>query len=160
KSLQLYRASDNKREAATILLNLAAIEQRESNYDPALDLFRQSFDMAKAEGTIDAKKAAGEGIGAVLTAKKDFSGALSALRESLNAAKEVKDTTRQTEVTWRLAQTRFAMEDSSDAAADAQAAVALAQSSRSPKLIYLTTTTLGQIYAAQNRTELAIETLK
>jgi tetratricopeptide (TPR) repeat protein len=96
----------------------------------------------------------------VLTAKKDYSAALSALAESLNGAKEVKDTTRQAEVTWRLAQTQFAMGNSSDAAASAQAAVALAQSSRCPKLIYLTTTTLGQIYAAQNRTEQAIETLK
>src|SRR5215831_9694714 len=159
-SLQLYLTINNKREGATVLLNLGVIEQRQSNYDQALSLFSRSLEMARASDTIDIRIAAGEGVGVVLAAKKDFSAALAALNECLKSAREIGDATRETEITWRLAQTQHAFGKLPEAAASAQTAVALAQSAHSPKLLYLATTTLGQIYAAQNKTDLASETLK
>lgn len=160
QSLRIYRSVNNQREEARVLLNLGVIEQRQGNYDEALRHFKHSLQGAKATQIIDVQIAAGEGIGVVLTAKKDFKAALEALNQSLAIAKDTKNKTRQAELLWRTAQTYYEMEDYTQSAALAENAVALARASHLPKLTYLATTTLGQSYAAQKKIELATQTLK
>ena len=158
-SLQIYLSINNPKEAARVLLNLGVIEQRQSNYDQALTLFQRSLQGAKATQIVDVEIAAGEGMGVVLAAKNDFPSALEALNQSLEIAKLTKDNTRQTELLWRCSQTYYAMGDYGRAVTLAESAVALARSSNLPKLRYLATTTLGQSFAAQNKIELATQTL-
>ena len=159
-SLQIYLSINKQKEAARVLLNLGVIEQRQSNYEQALTQFSLSLQAAKATQSIDVIIAAGEGIGVVLTAKKDFKAALEALNQSLVIAKDMKDKTRQTELLWRTSQTYYEMEHYAEAAALAETAVNLARASHLPKLSYLASTTLGQTYGAQKKVELATETLK
>jgi len=160
QSLKLYRGENNQRETARVLLNLGVLEQRLGNYDEALSRFKLSFQGKEATKSIDVTIAAGEGIGVVLTAKKDFVGALESLNRSLAVARETKNKTRETELLWRSAQAYYDMGDYSHCTTLAESAVAMARSAHLPKLTYLATTSLGQSYAAQNRFELAIQTLK
>ncbi len=159
-SLRVYLSNNNQREAASVLLNLGVTEQRQSSYDAALARFKSSLEVAQRVHSVDAMIAAGEGIGAVLTAKREFPGALEAFDQSLKLAKNLHEPTRQTELEWRISQTYYEMGSFPQAAAHAEEAVALSHLSRSPKLTYLATTTLGQIYAAQNKIDLATQTLK
>jgi CHAT domain-containing protein/tetratricopeptide (TPR) repeat protein len=160
ESLRVYLSNDNQREAASVLLNLGVIEQRQSNFDEALARFKSSLDVAKRVHCVDAMIAAGEGIGVVLTAKHEFSAALGAFGQSLKLAKDIQETTRQTELAWRMSQTYYEMEKYQEAVSCAEEAVALGRASHSPKLTYLATTTLGESYAAQNKIELATQTLE
>lgn len=160
QSLKIYSGENNQRETARVLLNLGVLEQRLGNYDEALSYFKLSFQGAEATKSIDVTIAAGEGIGVVLTAKKDFVGALESFNRSLAVARETKNKTRQTELLWRSAQAYYEMRDYSHSAALAESAVAIARSAHLPKLTYLATTSLGQSYAAQSRFELAIQTLR
>lgn len=159
ESLKIYVAKENQREAARVLLNLGVVEQRRANYDEALRYFRQSLQAAKATGIADVQIADHEGIGVVLTAKKDFHGAIDTLNKGLMIARTLSDKMRQTEITWRLAQVYHAMGDHARSTTLAESAVTLARSSHLPKLTYLATTTLGEVYAAQQKYDLAIETL-
>ena len=159
RSLKLYQSEQNLSEEATVLLNLAVIEQRQGNHDEALKLFNQSLKAATATEFIDVRIASGEGLGVVLTAQRRFDGALRTLNESLSLAVAQKDKTRQTELLWRTAQAYFEMEDYVRAATTAEDAVKLARAAHLPKLTYLTLATLGEIYAAQSKIEPAIETL-
>ena len=159
ESLSIYRLRKNQREESRVLLNLGVIEQREARYDEALVLFKSSLEAAIATNA-DVRIAAGEGIGVALAGKKDFAAALQVLDESLALAREIKDRTRQTELLWRSAEIRYEMEDYAYSLQLAQTALDLAQQIHSPKLIYLVTTTIGQLYAALNKNELAIQTLK
>lgn len=160
QSLKIYSGENNQRETARVLLNLGVLEQRLGNYDEALSHFKLSFQGAEATKSIDVTIAAGEGIGVVLTAKKDFVGALESFNRSLVVARETKNKTRQTELLWRSAQAYYEMGDYSHSATLAESAAAMARSAHLPKLTYLATTSLGQSYAAQSRFELAIQTLK
>jgi CHAT domain-containing protein len=160
ESLQIYLSTKNQKEAARLRLNLGVVELRQSNYEQALDQFKLSLENAKATQSIDVIIAAGEGIGALLTAKKDFKAAIEALNQSLGIAKDKKDKTRQTELLWRTAQTYYEMEDYTQAGAFAESAENLARASHLPKLTYLATTTLGQSYAAQKKLGLATKTLE
>jgi CHAT domain-containing protein len=160
QSLKTYRGDNNQRETARVLLNLGVLEQRLGNYDEALSRFKLSLQGAEATQSIDVTIAAGEGIGVVLTAKKDFVGALDSFNRSLAVARETKNKTRQTELLWRSAQAYYEMRDYSHSTTLAESAVAMARSAHLPKLTYLATTSLGQSYAAQSRFELAIQTLK
>lgn len=160
QSLKIYSGANNQRETARVLLNLGVLEQRLGNYDEALSHFKLSFQGAEATKSIDVTIAAGEGIGVVLTAKKDFVGALESFNRSLAVARETKNKTRQTELLWRSAQAYYEMRDYSHSTTLAESAVALARSAHLPKLTYLATTSLGQSYAAQSRFELATQTLK
>ena len=160
RSLKIYLAEKNQIEASKVLLNLGVIEQRQAHYDEALTQFRLSLQAAKATQISDVQIAAGEGIGVVLTAKKDLVGALEILNESLGLAKQTKSKTREIELLWRSAETYYEMGNYSQAVTYADNAVNLARASRLPKLSYLATTTLGQSYAAQNKLELATRTLK
>src|SRR6266545_500655 len=159
-SLQIYLSINKQKEAAKVLLNLGVIEQRQSNYDQALSLFRRSLEGAKATKIVDVEIAAGEGMGVVLAAKNDFPSALDSLNQSLEIAKVTKDKTRQTELLWRSAETYYSMGDYARAVTLAESAVEIARASHLPKLAYLSTTTLGQSYAAQKKVELANQTLK
>ena len=159
-SLQIYLSISKHKEAAKVLLNLGVIEQRQSNYEQALTQFRLSLQAAKATLSIDGIIAAGEGISVVLTARKDFVGALEILNESLALAKQAENKTRQTEVLWRSAETYYAMGNYAQAVIYAESAADLARASHLSKLLYLATTTLGQSYAAQKKLELATQTLK
>ncbi len=158
-SLQIYLSINKQREAAEVLLNLGVIEQRQPNYDQALSLFQRSLEGAKATKSVDVEIAAGEGIGVVLTGKKDFQGAVNILSSSLEIAKTTGDKTRQTELLWRSAETYYEMGNYAQAAACAESAVAFARSTRLPKLAYLATTTLGQVYAAQGKLDVAKQVL-
>lgn len=158
-SLQIYLSINKQREAAEVLLNLGVIEQRQLNYDEALSLFRRSIQQAKATKSIDVEIAAGEGIGVALTGKKDFPGAVENLNRSLETAKSTGDKTRQTELLWRLAETYYEMGNYAQAVTNAESAVALARSAHLPKLAYLATTTLGQVYAAQGKLDVAKQVL-
>ena len=101
-----------------------------------------------------------QALGGVLTAKRDFPNALKAINESLELARRVNAKTREAELLWRAAQTYFAMHDYRESAASAEKALMLARSLRLPKLTYLATAALGEAYAADNKVELAITTLK
>jgi CHAT domain-containing protein len=159
QSLKIYIAESNQEEIARVLLNLGVVEQREANYDEALALFKLSLQKAKAAQTVDGQIAANEGIGVVLTAKKDFPAALQVLDQSIDLNKDKKDKTRQTELLWRSAQVRYEMRDYARSSELAQDALNLARAAHLPKLTYLSTTTLGQSYAAQDKIELATQTL-
>jgi CHAT domain-containing protein len=159
QSLKIYSGESNQEEIARVLLNLGVVEQREANYDEALALFKLSLQKAKAAQTVDGQIAANEGIGVVLTAKKDFAAALQVLDQSIDLNKDTKDKTRQTELLWRSAEVRYEMHDYARSSELAQDALSLARSAHLPKLTYLSTTTLGQSYAAQNKIEFATQTL-
>jgi CHAT domain-containing protein len=159
QSLKIYRSPKNRREEARVLLNLGVVQQRQANYDEALAYFKLGLQAAKETQLVDVQIAAGEGIGAVLTAKKDFPAALQSLNESLALAKDKRDRMRQTELLWRSAQVYYEMRDYVRSAELAEQSVTLARSAHSPKLTYLSTTTLGQSYAAQNKLDLATQTL-
>lgn len=159
RSLKIYLTENNQVEACKLFLNLGVIEQREAHYAEALAQFKLSLQAAKAAQIADVQIAAGEGVGVVLTAKKDFPRALEVLNESLALAKQTSNKTRQIELLWRTAETFYEMGNYVQAAAIAENAVALARASHLPKLIYLATTTLGQSYGAQKKFDLAVKTL-
>jgi len=159
RSLKIYRAQSNQIEASKVLLNLGVIEQRQTHYDEALTQFKLSLQAAKATQITDVQIAAGEGIGVVLTAKKNFVGALDILNESLALAKETRNKTRQIELLWRSAATHHEIGNYAQAVTCAESAVALARALHLPKLEFLAMTTLGQSYAAQKKFDLATQTL-
>ena len=101
-----------------------------------------------------------EGIGVVLTAEKNFHGAIKSLSDGLGIAKGTNDKTRQAEILWRTAQAYYGMGDYPQSSSMARNALALAQAIHSSKLTYLATTTLGQAYAMDSRINLAVATLK
>jgi len=160
RSLQGYLSEDNQRESARVLLNLGVIEQRQSHYDQALTRFKASLQAARETKIRDVEIASGEGIGVVLTAKREFAPALEALNQSFEIAKDAKDKTRQTEILWRSAETYYEMGKYDEAVSHVESAASLARASHLPKLTYLATTTLGQSYAAQKKFNLATQTLK
>lgn len=159
-SLAIYRSQGNAREEVRVLLNLAVLEQRQGHDDEALKLFELTLERANAAKLVDVQIAAGVGLSGVLTAKRDFLSALKAINESLELARRVNAKSREAELLWRAAQTYFAMRDYGASAALAEKALILARSLRLPKLIYLASTTLGEAYAAEDKVELAITTLK
>lgn len=160
QSLKLYRSAKNQKEESRVLLNLGVVQQREGNHDEALKFFSQSLEAAKATKLIDVEIAALEGVGVVLTAQKLFDDALAALNGGLAVAREHQDKMRQAELLWRIAQTYYQMQDYARAAQLAQEAVALARATHLPKLTFLATATLGDSYAATNKVDLAVQTLK
>jgi CHAT domain-containing protein len=160
EGLKIYRSVNNQREVSRVLLNLGVIQQRQANYDQALVLFRQSVDTATATKVVDVEIAALEGIGVVLTAQSRFDDALKALNKGLTIARKTQDKMRQTELLWRTAQTYQQMKEYAPAEQLAQDAVVIARAMRLPKLTFLATATLGDAYAANNKAELAIKTLK
>ncbi len=159
QSLKIYRRQNNQIEASRVLLNLGVVEQRQAHYDDALGQFKLSLTAAKAAQNTDVQIAAGEGIGVVLTAQRKLTEALDILNESLTLARQTQNKTREIELTWRSAQTFYEMGNYGEAATRAESAVAMARSAHRPKLEYLSTTTLGQIYAAQKRIDVAEQTL-
>ncbi|MCU1265718.1 MAG: Tetratricopeptide 2 repeat protein [Acidobacteria bacterium] len=159
RSLKVYLVAKNQVEASRVLLNLGVVEQRQTHYDAALARFQLSLLAAKASQNTDVQIAAGEGVGVVLTAKRNLTEALAVLNESLSTAKQNGNKTREIELTWRSAQTLYEMENYGEAAIRGEASVSLARSAHLPKLEYLATTTLGQIYAAQGKVEPAKEQL-
>jgi CHAT domain-containing protein/lipopolysaccharide biosynthesis regulator YciM len=160
QSLKIYTGDKNQRETARVLLNLGVIEQRQHLYDQALMNFKSSLQTAKATSNIDIAIAANEGIGVVLTAKKDFAGAIESLNNGLALAKQTGDKIRQAEILWRSAQAYYEEGNYSQSTELAESALTLARASHLPKLTYLATTTLGESLAAQKKPDLAIETLK
>jgi CHAT domain-containing protein/tetratricopeptide (TPR) repeat protein len=160
EGLKIYRSANNQREVSRVLLNLGVIQQRQGNYDQALVLFRQSLDIATATKVVDVEIAALEGIGVVLTAQARFDDALKALNKGLTIARETQDKMRQTELLWRTAQTYQQMKEYARAEQFSQDAVAIARAMHLPKLSFLAMATLGDVYAANKKTELAIKTLK
>jgi CHAT domain-containing protein/tetratricopeptide (TPR) repeat protein len=160
QTLKIYRSANNQREESRVLLNLGVVQQRQGKHDEALAFFRQSLDSANATKVIDVEIAALEGIGVVFTAESHFDDALKALEKGLAIARETQDKMRQTELLWRTAQTYHSMQDYTLAEQFAQDAVVLARAMHLPKLTFLAMATLGDVYAANNKTELAIRTLK
>lgn len=160
QTLKFYRSANNQREESRVLLNLGVVQQRQGKHDEALAFFRQSLDAATATKIVDVEIAAFEGIGVVLTAQSRFDDALEALAKGLAIAREIQDKMRQTELLWRTAQTYQQMRDYERAEQFAQDAVVLARAMCLPKLTFLATATLGDVYAANNKVELAIKTLK
>jgi len=159
-SLKIYEAENNKRESGRVLLNLGVTEQRRSNYSDALRYFRLSIENATTTGALDNQIAAYEGIGVVLSSKKDFAGAIESLNKGLALAKQTSNKTRQAEILWRSAQASYEEGNYSQSTEMAEGALTLARGSHLPKLTYLATTTLGESLAAQKKADLAIETLK
>jgi CHAT domain-containing protein/tetratricopeptide (TPR) repeat protein len=159
-SLAIYESRGNAKEEARALLNLAVIEQREGHDDDALALFHRTLETATAAKLVDVQITAGQGLGVVLTAKRDFQNALKAIDHSLEIARRLNAKTREVELLWRTAQIYFAMQDYRESAALAEQALTLARSLRLPKLTYLATAALGEAYAADEKVELAITTLK
>ncbi len=159
QSLQIYQATKNRKEAARVLLNLGVTQQRQSNYDEAIEFFRQSLQEAEAIDHKDVMIAAKEGIGVVLTAKGDYQAAMETLRSGLALANQINDQMRETEILWRQAEAHYAQRNYAEAATISQQALAMARRLRLTKLAYLSATTLGQSYSAQNKSELAVQTL-
>jgi len=160
QTLKIYRSTKNQKDELRVLLNLGVVQQRQGKYGEALALFRQSLDGATVTKVVDVEIAALEGIGVVLTAQSRFDDALQALNKGLTIARETQDKMRQTELLWRTAQTYHQMQDQARAEQFAQDAAVLARAMHLPKLIFLATAMLGDAYAANNKTELAIKTLK
>jgi CHAT domain-containing protein len=160
QTLKIYRSANNQREESRVLLNLGVVQQRQGKHDEALAFFRQSLDAATATKIVDVEIAAFEGIGVVLTAQSHFDDALKTLNTGLAIAREIQDKMRQTELLWRTAQTYYEMRDYTRAEQFAQEAVVLARAMHLPKLIFLTMAALGDAYAANHKTELAIRALK
>jgi CHAT domain-containing protein len=160
ESLRIYRSLGNAREEAKVLLSLGVIEQQEGHDDEALQLFQQSMERAQTTNLVNLQIAAGERLGVVLTAKRDFHHALQAINESLELARRVNARTREAELLWRAAQLYYALQRYHQSATLAEQALTLARSLRLPKLTYLVTATLGGAYAADDKIELAIATLK
>ena len=160
QSLAIHQAQRNEKEKARVLLSLALIEHRQGHHDDALKLFQRSMEGAKATNLVNLEIAAGQGLGVVLTAKRDFPNALQAINQSLELARRVNAKTREVELLWCAAQTYYAMHNYSESASLAEQAAKLARSLRLPKLTYLTTAALGEAYAAEDKVELAITTLK
>jgi CHAT domain-containing protein len=159
-SLAIYRSLGNTREEARVLLNLAVIDQRQGHDDDALQLFQRSMERANGAKLVDVEIAAGQGLAVVFTAKRDFPNALQAINQSLELARRVNAKTREVELLWRTAQIYYALRNYGESAAVAEQALTLARSLRLPKLTYLATTALGEAYAADEKIELAITTLK
>ena len=159
-SLEIYRSLGNTREEARVLLNLAVIKQRQGQNTDALQLFQDSVERANAAKLVDVEIAAGQGLAVVFSAKRDFPNALQAINQSLELARRVNAKSREVELLWRAAQTYYAMQDYGESAAVAEQALVLARSLHLPKLTYLTTIALGDAYAADEKVELAITTLK
>jgi CHAT domain-containing protein/tetratricopeptide (TPR) repeat protein len=160
QSLEIYRSAKNQRDESKVLLNLGVVQQRQGKHDEALAFFRQSLDAATATKIVDVEIAAFEGIGVLLTAQSHFDDALKALDTGLTIAREIQDKMRQTELLWRTSQTYQQMQDYARAEQLAQEAVGLARAMHLPKLTFLATATLGDVYAANNKVELATKTLK
>src|SRR6185503_1205029 len=160
QTLKIYRAAKNPRGESRVLLNLGVVQQRQGKHDEALTLFRQSLDAATATKVVEVEIAALEGIGVVMTGQSRFDDALKSLNKGLVIARESQDKTRQTELLWRTAQTYQQMQDYTRAEQFAQDAVAFARGLHLLKLSFLATATLGDVYAANKKTELAIKTLK
>ena len=160
QSLATYKSLRSTRKETQVLLHLAVIEQRQDHHDNALHLFQQSMERARTTNFVDVQIAAGGGLGFVLTAKRDFPKALQALNQSLELARRMNAKTREAELLWRAAQTYYAMRNYHDSAALAEQALTLARSLKLPKLTYLATAALGEAYAADDKVELAITTLK
>lgn len=159
-SFAIYSSFGNTREEARVLMNLAGIEQRQGRHDDALHLFERSMEIAKTAKLVDIQITAGQGIGVVLTAKRDFPNALKRINQSLELARRVNAKTREVELLWRFAQTYYAMQDYRESAAVAEQALTLARSLRLPKLTYLSAAALGEAYAADGKFDSAIATLK
>jgi CHAT domain-containing protein/uncharacterized protein HemY len=160
QTLKIYRDAKNQRGESRVLINLGVVQQRQGNHEEALTLFRQSLDAAIATKVVEVEIAALEGLGVVLTAQSRFDDALKSLNKGLVIARESQDKTRQTELLWRTAQTYEQMHDYARAEQFVEEAVALARAMHLPKLTFLATATLGDVYAANKKTELAIKTLK
>jgi CHAT domain-containing protein len=160
EGLRIYRSLGNEREQARVLLNLAVIEQRQGRHDDALRLFQRSMEHAQTTNLVDVQIAAGKGLGVVLTAKRDFPNALSAINQSLEIARRVNAQTMEVELLWHAAQTYYAMQNYRESAVLAEQALALAGSLQLPKLTYFAAAALGEAYAADAKVELAITTLK
>jgi CHAT domain-containing protein/Tfp pilus assembly protein PilF len=159
QSLQIYTELKNQLEAARVLLNLGVIEQRQKHYDAALDYFGKSLKEATSVQFKDVMLAAGEGVGVVLTEKRDYRGAIATLSQNLAIAREAGNQTRQAELQWRLAEAYYMTGDGTHAEEFAANAAKLARDLRLPKLTYLATTTLGQSYTLQGKFEIATQTL-
>lgn len=159
-SLGIYKSLGNAREEARVLFSLAVTQQRRGRHDNALQNFERSMQVATAAKLIDVQIAAGEGLGVALTARRDFPNALNAINRSLELARRVNAKTREAELLCRASQTYYAMESYREAAALAEEALTLARSLRLPKLIYLATAALGEVYAADDKVDLATAILK
>jgi CHAT domain-containing protein/Tfp pilus assembly protein PilF len=159
QSLKIYRDAKNQRGESRVLINLGVIQQRQGNHEGALTLFKQSLDAATATKVVEVEIAALEGIGVVMTGQSRFDDALKSLNKGLVIARESQDKTRQTELLWRTAQTYEQMQDYARAEQFAQDAVAFVRAMHLGKLSFLATATLGDVYAANKKPELAIKTL-
>jgi CHAT domain-containing protein/tetratricopeptide (TPR) repeat protein len=159
-SLAIYRSLGNTREEARVLLDLAVIDQRQGHDDDALQLFQLSMERANAAKLVDVQIAAGQGLAVVFTAKRDFPNASHAINQNLELARRLNAKTREVELLWRAAQIYYAMRNYGESAAVAEQALTLARSLRLPKFTYLAATALGEAYAADEKVELAITTLK
>jgi CHAT domain-containing protein len=155
-SLAIYRSQGNEREQARVLLNLAVTEQRQGRHNNALQLFQRSIERANAAKLVDIQIAAGQGLGVIFAAKRDFPNALKAINQSLELARRVNAKTREAELLWCAAQTYYAMQNYRESAALAEQALTLARSLGLLKLTYLATAALGEAYAADEKVELAI----
>src|SRR5688572_15827248 len=103
-SLAIYRLLEKPREEARVLLSLATIEQQQGHHDDALLLLERGLERANSAKSVETQIAAGEGLGVVLTAKRDFQNALQTINQSLELARRVRAKTREVELLWRAAQ--------------------------------------------------------
>ena len=157
ESLKIYKAQNDQKEEARVLLNLGVVEQRSANYDDALRYFQLSQQAASMSKSLDTLIADYEGIGAVLTAKGELAGSVDVLNKALALARSVNYKTREAELLWRSAQTYLRTKDYAQAIATCQRAQSMASALRLRKLTYLATTTLGESYAALKKPDLAIK---
>lgn len=160
ESLRTYRSLRNRREEARVLLYLAIIERQQGRPDDALRLFQRSMERAQAMNLVDVQIDAGEGLGVVLTTKRDFSNALNGINRSLEIARRVNAKPLEAKLLWRAAQTYYAMQNYGESAVLAEQALTLARSRQLPKLAYFAMAALGEAYAADAKIELAITILK
>ncbi len=157
QSLQGY--GHNQAEAARVLLNLGVIEQRRSNFAPALHYFQQALQQATSAGKQDVMMAAGEGLGVIHREQGNFPAAFQVLAESLSQARALQDKMREAEILWRIAETHQARGAFTQAVELSRQAHQIAVQQHLPKLSYLTAVTLGQAYFSQKKIPQALEML-
>jgi hypothetical protein len=69
---RIYKSLGNDKEEARVMVRLAMVRHRQGHQDEALQLFQRSMERAGVVKLVDLQIEAGEGLGLVLTAKRDF----------------------------------------------------------------------------------------
>jgi CHAT domain-containing protein len=146
ESLRMFTRSNNKREIARNLLNLAVIDQRQGNNEASRKGFQESLIKAQEAEASEITIAAEEGLGSVYQAQGNYALALESFEKAQSLAQAIGDKVRLTELHWRKGQAFYLQHDYSQALTEANSAADLAKQLRSPLMTYFALTLQGQCH--------------